>query len=185
MKDFDTIFIDFDNVVVNSIKAIVDIYNEDFQYYKNFRMINWWDINSYGFSECNCATTEYLNTYFNQKRFFDRLEFMPWAKETILMLTEIYKVKFITLGYRPNLTAKKEWLDGHFPGIKMNGINMKKNNDKSHVDMKNSLLLDDDSRYLISSNAEERICFGDIYSWNEDWDGKRLLNWMDVRKYLI
>ena len=69
MKDFDTIFIDFDNVVVNSIKAIVDIYNEDFQYYKNFRRINWWDINSYGFSECNCATTEYLNTYFNQKRF--------------------------------------------------------------------------------------------------------------------
>lgn len=185
MRDFDTLYIDFDGVVVNSTKSIVDIYNEDFQYYKNFDYVNWWEVNSWNFEECKCASTGYINTYFNQKRFFDRLEFMPWAKETILMLQEMYRIKFITLGYRPNLIAKQEWLFNHFPEIEMVGINMKKHGDKAHINMKNGLLLDDSYRNLITSNAKENICFGDIYSWNQEWDGKRLLNWMDVRSYLI
>ena len=30
------LFIDFDNTITNSTKAIVDLYNEDFKYYKKY-----------------------------------------------------------------------------------------------------------------------------------------------------
>ena len=62
---------------------------------------------------------------------------------------------------------------------------MKKHNDKSHIDMSDSIFIDDSYKNLATSNAKEKICFGDKYSWNEQWEGKRLLNWMEVRDYLL
>ena len=75
-----TIFLDFDCTITNTIKAIVSLYDEDFKYYKKFKYINWTDINTWNFTECNCASAEYINTYFNQQRFFDRLEYMDNAE---------------------------------------------------------------------------------------------------------
>ena len=36
------IYVDYDGCIVNTIKCICSLYNEDFQYYKNFIPINWW-----------------------------------------------------------------------------------------------------------------------------------------------
>ena len=81
MNRVNTLYLDFDCTIVNTIKSIVSLYNEDFKYYKNFKHINWSDINTWNFTECNCASAEYINTYFNQQRFFDRLEYMDNAEE--------------------------------------------------------------------------------------------------------
>ena len=56
------IYCDYDSTIVNTIKAIVDLYNEDFKYYKKFEYIHWTDIRTWDFLECNCAKPEYINT---------------------------------------------------------------------------------------------------------------------------
>jgi hypothetical protein len=55
---------------------------------------------------------------------------------------------------------------------------------KSEVDMSDGILFDDRVANLINSNAKTKVCFGDIYSWNRNWDGIRCANWHDVEKFL-
>lgn len=40
-NDVKTLYVDFDGTLVATIDAIVDLYNEDFQYYKKFHYVNW------------------------------------------------------------------------------------------------------------------------------------------------
>lgn len=174
-----------DNTLVESTKRIVELYNEDFRYYKKFHYVNWWEVNTWDFKECNCASTEYINTYFNQPRFFDKLEMMPWVEFVINDLKEFYNITFVSLGYSPNLKLKSQWIEKKFPDIPYIMVNMKKHKDKSGIDMTDGIFIDDSYNNLITSNATEKICFGDVYSWNEKWDGKRLANWMDIKKYLL
>ena len=52
--------------------------------------------------------------------------------------------------------------------------------------MSGGILIDDSANNLITSNADvKKICYGDIYEWNKDWEGKRCWNWYEVREYLI
>ena len=184
-KEVKKIKIDMDGCITDSVKCIVDLYNEDFQHYKNFHHINWWEVNTWNFEECNCTSAEYLNTYFNQPRFFERLELMPWAERVINELKEYYQIEIVTMGYSPNLKQKEVWVEKHFSEIPLVAVNMKKHKDKSHIDMSDSIFIDDSYKNLVTSNALEKICFGEKYSWNEQWEGKRLINWMDVRNYLL
>lgn len=184
-KEFDTVYLDFDGVICDTIKAIVDLYNEDFQYYKKFKKINDYDINTWDFKECTCTSSEYINTYFNQPRFFRTLRFMPWAYEVIEDLRKEYNIKIVSHGYSPNLLQREKWINDCLPGIEFIGVNWKTHSDKSHIDMSDGVFLDDSAKNLMTSNAKETICFGDIYSWNDWWEGKRLNNWIDVREYLL
>ena len=54
-NDIKTLYVDFDGTLVATIDAIVDLYNEDFQYYKKFNYVNWWTVDTWRFEECNCA----------------------------------------------------------------------------------------------------------------------------------
>lgn len=174
-----------DGVIVNTIKTIVSLYNDDFFYYKKFRYVNWREVNTWDFKECACASAEYINTYFNQPRFFRQLELMPYAEQVINTLTEVYKVKIVTHGFNPNLRLKQEWVNEHFPKIELSGVNLKKHKDKSCIDMTDGFFLDDNANNVGTCNAMDRAVFGDIYSWNENWKGRRLMNWTDVEKYLL
>ena len=178
------IYIDFDGVIVNTIKKIVDLYNEDFKYYKKFTPINWIDVESWDFVECECATSEYINTYFNQQRFFDSLEYMDNAKEILQELSNDYEIIIVSLGYSPNLRAKELWIKNNLPFCKFIGVNMKEYSNKSHIDMSDGIFIDDSIGNLLTSNAKEKICFGDEYIWNKDCKFIRLYNWNEVKQYL-
>lgn len=179
------LFIDYDGVIVNSIKTIVTLYNEDFKYYKNFTKIEWSDINTWNFEECNCASKEYINTYFNQMRFFNTLEYMDWAKEILDKLNKKYNITIISSGYSPNLIIKNKWIKEHLSYCKFIGVNFKKYKDKSHINMYDGIFIDDSCNNLITSNAKIKICFGDIYPWNEKWEGIRCANWTDINNFLM
>lgn len=178
------IYVDFDGTIVNSIKAITDLYNEDFQYYEDYKYINWVDIETWGFDECNCATPEYINTYFNQQRFFDIAEYMDNAKEVLERLKDEYEIIVASFGNLPNLVAKEKWIKTHMPYAEFVGVDMKMFPDKSHINMNNGVFIDDCTKNLITSNAQYKICFGDYYQWNNTWNGDRCFNWCDVEKYI-
>lgn len=180
-----TIYLDFDGTMVNTIKSIVGLYNEDFRYRRGFVPVNWWDVKTWDFVECEFAPLEYLDEYFNQPRFFERLEFMPWAKDVITLLQESYTIKVVSMGNAPNLVGKKGWLKFYFPDVEFVGIDFAAYTDKAHIDMSDGILIDDCSENLRTSNAAEKICFGEEYVWNEDWTGERLASWMDIKQRLL
>lgn len=174
------LFLDYDGVIVNTIKCICDLYNEDFQYYKNFRHIDWSEIETWNFDELNCTNREYINIYFNQPRFFQRIEYMPWASQIIEKLKDICDITIVSAGYSPNLKVKEEWIKEHLPFCKFIGVNLKEYKDKSHINMNEGVFIDDSVNNLETSNAAIKICFGDEYVWNKEWDGLRCANWCDV-----
>lgn len=179
------IYCDFDNTIVNSFKAICDMYNYDYRYYKNYHYIHWTDIRTYNFLECNCAKTKDLIRYFRQPRFFDHIEFMDNATEVLNRLKDKYEIIIVSMGVQPNLFGKEIWIKDNMPFASFIGINIKKHKDKSYIDMSDGIFIDDEKRYLDSSNANIKICFGDTYEWNEKWTGRRYYNWTEVEKYLM
>ena len=59
-------------------------------------------------------------------------------------------------------------------------VDFKEFSDKSHIDMSDGIFIDDSVNNLITSNAELKICFGDEYDWNKNWNGIRCANWCDI-----
>lgn len=178
------LYVDYDGTIVNTISKICELYNEDFKFYKNFHPIKWWEINTWDFVECDCATPEYINTYFNQPRFFRNITYMDWAKEVLDELKEDYDITIVSSGYSPNLKAKEVWIKENLPYCNFIGVNLKKFNDKSHIDMADGIFIDDSAHNLLTSNALINICFGDEYEWNKNWTGLRCKNWNDIKTFL-
>ena len=180
-----TLYIDFDCVIVNTIKRIVDLYNDDHAYYKDFIPVDWTLIDTWKFEELHLEPYAIIDRYFSQPRFFRDLEWMDNAEEVLQRLSEKYEIKVVSIGTRENLVGKQLWLLKNMPYAKFLSIRIDEENDnKSTIDMSDGILFDDSITNLINSNAIEKVCFGDIYSWNRNWTGKRCANWRDVEDYL-
>ena len=162
-----TIFIDMDCTLYNTVKRITEIYDEDFQYYSDYKKIPWKEVTSWNFNELSAAPEKYIDHYFNQKRFFDKVEMYPYAKEVIDKLSNKYRIVFVSHGYSPNLRLKREYIKNNFPYADFIGVNLKEHKDKSCVDMSGdgNIFIDDIPENLYKSNADIKICYG-IYDWN-------------------
>ena len=180
----DKIVIDIDGTTWNLIKCITDLYNEDFSLYSKFKPIDWADVKTWDFQELELATPEYINYYFNQPRFFKKVQTMPDAREVISWLSERYEIIFCSLCYSPNGRGKEKWIKENFPYAKFINVSMKEYQDKNHIDMSNAIFLDDAASNLEGSNAPIKVCFGSLYPWNESWDGDRCDNWLDFKHYV-
>lgn len=178
------LYIDFDGVIVNSIACICSLYNEDFKYYPDFTPVKWWEINSWWFKECNCATKEQIDEYFKQPRFFEKITYMDWAKEVLDELKDDFEIIIVSLGYKPNLIGKEKWINENLPYCKFIGVDFDEYEDKSHIEMSDGIFIDDSISNLTKSNAVVNICFGEEYPWNKEWTGFRCKNWNDVKRFL-
>ena len=165
-----TIFIDMDLTLLNSVKAITEMYDEDFQYYPDYKKIPWEKVVSWSFKELSLLPKGHIEFYFNQKRFFDKVEMYPDAKEVIDRLSDEYRIVFVSHGYSPNLRLKKIYVTHNFPYADFIGVNLDEHKDKSCVDMagEGNVFIDDTPNNLYNSNAPIKICYGD-YEWNRDF----------------
>ena len=129
------LFLDFDNTIVDTIAAVVSLYNEDYVNHDGFVAINPKDVTSWEFTECNLATYEEIDRYFGKK----------FGVELILC----------------------------------------KNYDKSHVDMSNSIFVDDSIRNLETSSAKYKILYGEYMDWNNtNIEFIRCKNWLDLNNQI-
>ena len=175
------LYVDFDGVIVDSIKAICDLYNEDFSYYSDFKPVDPNDVLTYDFSECNCASKEIIDWYFNTPRFFEKLEFMPSAYDYLKSLSTDFRIVIVSHGFSPNLRAKEKWINKYLPFAELYGVNLKDFQDKSCVDMSGGIFIDDKISNLDSSNAAFKLVFGKRYPWNDDNSNYiRVWDWDDV-----
>lgn len=180
------IFIDLDGVVFDTIAKIVDLYNTDHVYYKDFKIISPSDIKTWDFDELTLEPKENIDKYFSQPRFFKDLPLMKSAKWIINKLHDNlgYKIIFCSSGSYSNLQLKRIWVQKYFNYADFIPVEMPTYEDKSHVDMsgEGTVFIDDCSKNLITSNAETKICFGETYPWNEDWNGIRCRDWTEIYK---
>jgi 5'(3')-deoxyribonucleotidase len=183
----DKLFLDFDSTIVDSITAYCRLYTYLYSDKQNFRVpnprkVDRWDLSD----ECELAKDN-VEEMFSNKLFFNFLDFMPDAKETILKLLEEFEIYIVTIGTRMNIRHKAKWLNIYLPEV-TNTIFIHNGNctmDKSIIDMRNGILLDDNSKNLFSSNAYLNLCFGQKKSWNADWKRIRLTDWKAVGNFLL
>lgn len=176
------LYIDFDNTIVDSTKKIVELYNEDYSYHKNFHPVNHLDINTWKFEELTLADD--VIKYFDQPRFFKNLEWMDNAEEVLKRLSRRYEIIVVSEGTFANLVGKNLWLMKNMPYAKFRPVITDLRETKALVDMSDGYFFDDRLVNLQNNNAYKSICFGDYYSWNECWQGERCANWCDVERFL-
>ena len=177
--------IDIDGVIFDTVATINRLYHEDFKYYDNYEEVDPDDINTWEFAELKLASREYINNYFNQQRFFDNLILFDGVRYSISALSDKYKIIFVSMGDSPNLKLKNKWVNDNLPWCEFIGVDFKDHFDKSHINMEDAVFVDDSSKNLFTSNAARKICFGDVKSWNQDWNGERVSNWKLCRKKLL
>lgn len=176
------IFLDFDGVIVDSVKSYCSVYNYFFKANADYTKVNKWDLSD----ECLKAV-KYVEDIFASKEFFDYLELMDeYTKDVLDQLKEKYEIIICSIGTPMNISRKSKWIEDYL-GIK-DMILLSKSDlviDKSIIDMGNSIIIDDNSNNLFSSNADIKICFGEVKEWNENWDGLRAKNWKELGELLI
>ena len=185
------LFLDADNTITDSIKAFCESYNILYKDRPNFIPARWWEVQKWNFSdECPLLRNDdkKVNEIFESELFFKNLDFINGnTKEIIEKLCNKYEVVLVTIGTLRNIALKSMWLKENLPCIKEyiflvnDGCKM----DKSIVDMEGAIFMDDVSSNLNSSNAAIKICVGEEYSWNDDWDGLKLVNWTDIGDWLL
>lgn len=181
-----TLYIDFDNVVFDTVDAIKYMYDEDYRLYDGYVEVPVEKVKKYEFTELTLLTKEKLNEYFCSGRFFDLVSCIEGAELSIAMLNQLLNlpVVFVSIGTPENIRGKEQWvktfneafgIDTEFIGVY--GF------DKSEIDMSGGILIDDELKNLNSSNADLKICFGN-YDWNKEWTGIRAENWSKVRQII-
>lgn len=184
------LFLDFDCTIADSVKTYCKVYNVSYRLKEGFIEADHNKVNRYDLKD-QCHLVDHQENIFSDISFFENLEFMADAKEVIERLANKYDIVICSIGTLDNISYKSQWIKNNLPDIKnvvllsssvgSTGIKM----DKSIVDMKDSVFIDDHADNLFSSNAEFRICFGKEYEWNKIWQGQRCFNWKEVEELLL
>lgn len=192
------LYIDFDSTIVNSDKAICEIYNENYKDYDGFVPADWRKHQNWAYTEiCPLvhATEEnpvqVVKDYFGSQAFFDHLEFYPDAKEVIGKLTEKYKVIICTSAFPMNASRKVLWIEEHLKEVDEIIILINKSGNgygKSRVAMmeEDAIFIDDHPKNLYSTKASQKYLFKfKETDFNGGWDGPVVSNWKEIEELLL
>ena len=174
-----TVYVDFDNTIVESNQRVIEILNERYGLSKTED-----DLVDYGYKSIAPITEEEKLSIFSSDDFFSNLRF----KSDFLKVLNKYsdKVKFIitTKGTEENLKKKKEWVKDNIPcdigfvGITNDSLS------KKQVDMSDGIQIDDCTAAL-DTNASLKILYKDNhnFSWQSDYSNTDIMvvnNWKEI-----
>ena len=154
------IFIDFDNTIVNSTKAFIDVYKYRFP----FININYMDIENYDFKPHLNISKEEICSIFSSDDFYDKLELYQGVEEILKLIkdSELFNVILITNCSPESIPQKIKFLkqrelDKYFD-FKIY-LDSGKPYDKSIVNMSKGILIDDHRENHLFSNATYKLCY--------------------------
>ena len=101
------LYLDFDLTIVNSIEKIVSLYDIDYHIYKDYHKVHCTDINTYGFEELTLINKDMVLDYFDDHRFFYKLQYMDNAQEVLDKLKDKYDITIVSFGRQMNLHYKR------------------------------------------------------------------------------
>ena len=192
------LYIDFDSTIVNSDKAICEIYNETYKDDAEFVPAEWMKHQNWAYTHI-CPLihkheenpVQVVKDYFGSQAFFDHLEFYDDAKEIISKLTEKYKVIICTSAFPMNASRKVLWIEEHLPEVDEIIILINKSGNgygKSRVAMmeEDAIFIDDHPKNLYSTKASQKYLFKfKETDYNSDWDGPVVSSWKEVESLLL
>lgn len=185
------LFVDFDGVLINTMKYYCKVYNFLYQYHKDFKHADWRQVREWNFSDMCPLAKDNVNEIFESYLLFKFAEPFSDAVETLKQLKEKYQVIVVTIGTQKNISHKALWIEDNLPFIS-NAIYLYQGSsckmDKSIVDMSGGILIDDHQNNLFSSNADMKICYShesEVLDWNKDWKGLRVGGWEEVGRLLL
>jgi len=171
------IYVDFDETIVESIKAVCTIYNNRYNEQANYKNVKLWSF----LDECPRFKKGEASDCFSTEEFFNILEFKPNANFVLERLSKNNRVTIVTIGTELNCERKAIFIRNNLPFIKhMEFIRQDKTLvDKSSINMKGGMFIDDVAKYLNSTNAKTKILFENTSNaeWNKEWFGKRFSDW--------
>lgn len=174
-----TVYVDFDNTIVESNQKVIEILNDKYGLNKSED-----DLEDYGYTSIAPITEEEKLGIFESDEFFSNLKF----KSDFLKVLNKYdgKVKFVitTKGTAENLKKKEQWIKENIPGnISFVGIT---NNSlsKRQVDMTNGIQIDDCTAAL-DTNANIKILYKDNhnFNWQSNYNNTDILvvnTWLEI-----
>lgn len=178
-------FLDFDLTIADSISAFCDAYNILYKDHPEFQPADPNKITSYDF-RCICPllkTKEDKFAIWSNKILFEHMKLIDENTYDVLIgLNEKYRLIICSIGTPKNIAYKSLWLEENLPFIQDYVLLADKScvMSKSFVNMEGSLFMDDIPSNLESTNAEVKVLFGKIYSWNKGWRCEHLFNWKEV-----
>ena len=167
------LFIDFDEVLVDSIRSILLILNP--RYGTDFEASDCtqWDFRDL-FPD---ITSDEVEKCFESDEFWDTLRFKTVGQNVLDFLDKLkpyYNIVIVSKGTETNLKKKKQWLIDNMP-IPYSFIPIGLDGSKGDIDMAGGVHIDDNQYYLNESNATYKLLFANtpyITDWNNEWEGE-------------
>lgn len=163
------LFIDFDEVMVNSIDSVLLILNKRYSANYSYRDCRRWDFTDL-FSE---ITKEEITECFESDEFWEALTFKDSLLNFLNELRVFYNIVIVSRGTKLNLEKKEKWLKEHLD-VPYKFVPVRENESKGIIDMDGGVQIDDNQFNLAETNATYKILFwgGDCFTdWNDRWDG--------------
>lgn len=185
-----TIFWDLDDVVFNSTEVVVDIINKNFREPNHLSPRSIQDVKDWGYKSIYAPLTQnQVHEIFKSQQFWDSIQvkqdFLSLAKSGVL---SHYNNVIVTAGVNETFTKKKALLQRTLEDNNLSydkifsdffGITDIHNFDKSVVDMKDGIQIDDAYFNLIDTNARCKILlknYMETVSNNSFGDYKEILD---------
>lgn len=178
-----TVYLDFDNTMVESNKRVIEILNERYGENKSED-----DLEDYGYNSIHNITENEKLSIFESDDFFTNLQLKPRILDVVAKNYDKFNWVITTKGTELNLKKKFDWIDKNWPfTMRRVGIN-NKNLSKASVNMSGGIQIDDVSAAL-DTKAGVKILYKDYrdYYWQHTNPCDNILivnDWDEIDKIL-
>ena len=174
-----TLYLDFDNTIVESNKRIIEILNKRYNLSKTEE-----DLKDYGYSSIYPISKEEKIKMFESDEFYNGLNFKSGVLEVLDKYKNIYNIVIISNGTDNNLSKKEIWIKNNLP-FDCKFIKAGKNLlNKNKVNMKNSIQIDDNLKCL-ETNASLKILYKSFneFPWQKFYNNQECIvvnTWKEI-----
>lgn len=147
-----TIYLDFDNTIVESNQRVIDILNNRYNLAKSEA-----DLNDYQFNSIYPITEQEKLEIFESDEFYEKLRFKPGVLEVLNKYFNFYNIVIVSKGTANNLLKKEKWIKKNLP-FNFKFIGLRGQSLRKQIDMKNSIQIDDNLKCL-ETNASLKILY--------------------------
>jgi 5'(3')-deoxyribonucleotidase len=158
-----TIYIDFDNTIVESNEKIIELINKKYGTDKTEE-----DLRDYGYKSIYPITQEEKVKLFESEDFFNNLNFKPGCLDVLKKHKDKNKFIIISVGTTNNLIKKEKWIKDNVPfEVPMVKV-LSTDPSKKHIDMKDCIQIDDNT-FSLDTNAPIKVLYKDYhqFSWQK------------------
>lgn len=163
------LFLDFDNVIINSDKIIYNMYRKFYGHLTNdcrgvyTRSLSWDYSSDFPllFEKNPKAGADIIKSFYDMDEFFNRAKISKEDIEILQRLNDSFDIYICTSGTQKNISKKLKWINNNIPFLN-NVIGLQLDpfvHGKEIINMSNSIFVDDKKTNLISSNASEKILY--------------------------